>query len=56
MSVWDIRVNDRTTQQNLVITDRPHDKPVITANNITDLDKPEITVDNIKVAQFIYLF
>jgi hypothetical protein len=50
------KVNDRTTQQNLVITDRPHDKPVITANNITDLDKPEITVDNIKVAQFIYLF
>jgi hypothetical protein len=33
-------VNDATKQQNLIITDR---------------DQPVITVDNIKVAQFIYL-
>jgi uncharacterized protein YjbI with pentapeptide repeats len=39
-SVWDIKVNDATKQQNLIIT--YHDRPVI-------------TVDNIKVAQFIYL-
>jgi uncharacterized protein YjbI with pentapeptide repeats len=41
-SVWDIKVNKRTKQQNLIITDRKRDAPVI-------------TVDNIKVAQFIYL-
>jgi hypothetical protein len=41
MLVWDIKVNDHTKQQNLIITDR---------------GKPIITVDNIKVAQFfIYL-
>jgi uncharacterized protein YjbI with pentapeptide repeats len=40
VSVWDIQVNDRTKQQNLIITG--HGTPVI-------------TVDNIKVAQFIYL-
>jgi hypothetical protein len=40
VSVWDIKVNDRTKQQNLIITDR---------------GKPIITVDNIEVAQFIYL-
>lgn len=39
-SVWDITVNDQTNQKNLVITDR---------------GQPVITVDNIKVAQFIYL-
>jgi uncharacterized protein YjbI with pentapeptide repeats len=55
VSVWDIKVNDRTKQQNLIITDRPHGNPVIAADNITDLDKPRITVDNIEVAQFIYL-
>jgi uncharacterized protein YjbI with pentapeptide repeats len=38
-AVWDIRVDDQTKQQNLVITQ----------------GEPEITVDNIKVAQFIYL-
>jgi uncharacterized protein YjbI with pentapeptide repeats len=43
-SVWDIRVNDRTSQQNLVIT--PLAEPVI---------EPVITVDNIEVAQFVYL-
>jgi uncharacterized protein YjbI with pentapeptide repeats len=40
VSVWDIKVNDRTKQQNLIITGR---------------GEPIITVDNIKVAQFIYL-
>jgi hypothetical protein len=40
VSVWDIKVNDGTNQQNLIVTDR---------------GKPVITVDNIKVAQFIYL-
>jgi hypothetical protein len=39
-SVWDIEVNDQTNQQNLVITPD---------------DQAAITVDNIKVAQFIYL-
>ena len=39
-SVWDIKVDDQTKQQNLVIT--PSREAVI-------------TVDNIKVAQFIYL-
>jgi hypothetical protein len=38
-SVWDIKVDERTKQQNLIITD----------------SEPVITVDNIKVAQFIYL-
>jgi hypothetical protein len=40
VSVWDIKVDDHTCQQNLVIT---------------PLDEAVITVDNIKVAQFIYL-
>jgi uncharacterized protein YjbI with pentapeptide repeats len=40
-SVWDIKVNDQTKQQNLIIT------PYADA---------AITIDNIKVAQFIYLF
>jgi uncharacterized protein YjbI with pentapeptide repeats len=39
-SVWDIKVNDQTKQQNLVIT---------------PAGEAAITVDNIKVAQFIYL-
>ena len=39
-AVWDIKVDDHTKQQNLVITPR---------------SKAGITVDNIKVAQFIYL-
>jgi len=39
-SVWSITVDERTQQQNLIITS--HDEPVI-------------TVDNIKVAQFVYL-
>jgi uncharacterized protein YjbI with pentapeptide repeats len=41
VSVWNIKVDDHTKQQNLVITDP---------------DEPVITVDNIEVAQFIYLF
>ena len=40
VSVWDIKVDDQTNQQNLVIT--PYGAAAI-------------TVDNIKVAQFIYL-
>jgi hypothetical protein len=40
VSVWDIKVNDGTKQQNLIITDR---------------GEPVITVDSSKVAQFIYL-
>jgi uncharacterized protein YjbI with pentapeptide repeats len=40
VSAWNIEVDDRTEQQNLIIT--------------TD-DEPVITVDNIKIAQFIYL-
>jgi hypothetical protein len=55
VSVWDIKVDDRTKQQNLIITDRPDSEPVFAASNITDLEKPVITVDNLKVAQFIYL-
>ena len=39
-SVWAIKVDDQTKQQNLVIT---------------RYDEAAITVDNIKVAQFIYL-
>jgi pentapeptide repeat protein len=38
-AVWDIKMDDQTNQQNLVIT---------------PLGQPVITVDNIKVAQFIY--
>jgi hypothetical protein len=40
--VWDVELNDATKQQNLIITDRPRGQSLI-------------TVDNIKVAQFIYL-
>jgi uncharacterized protein YjbI with pentapeptide repeats len=40
VAVWKIVVNDGTKQQNLLITPD---------------DEPEITVDNIKVAQFIHL-
>jgi hypothetical protein len=39
-SVWNIKVNDRTKQENLIIT---------------AFGEPVITVDNIKIAQFIYL-
>jgi uncharacterized protein YjbI with pentapeptide repeats len=42
VSVWDIKVNERTQQQNLIITDRAR-------------GEPGITLDSIKVAQFIYL-
>ncbi len=40
VAVWNIKVNEITNQQNLIIT---------------RLGEPVITVDNIKVAQFIYL-
>jgi hypothetical protein len=40
ISAWDLRIDDKTQQQNLVIT--PSDQPVI-------------MVDNIEIAQFIYL-
>jgi hypothetical protein len=40
VSVWNIKVDDRTKQYDLIITDS---------------GEPVITVDNIKVAQFIYL-
>jgi uncharacterized protein YjbI with pentapeptide repeats len=40
VSVWDIKVNERTEQQNLIIT---------------DTGEPVITVDDLEVAQFIYL-
>jgi len=39
-SVWKVEVDKDTKQQNLIITER---------------DAPAITVDNVKVAQFIYL-
>jgi hypothetical protein len=39
-SVWDVKINKNTQQQNLAIT---------------DYGAPAIVVDNIKVAQFIYL-
>ena len=38
-AVWDIKMNDQTKQENLVITP----------------GQPKITVDNIEVAQFVYL-
>ena len=45
-AVWDIKVNEGTEQQNLIITNTPPDR---------NPDDPCITVDNLKVAQFIYL-
>jgi uncharacterized protein YjbI with pentapeptide repeats len=39
-STWDLQLNDKTEQKSLVISRRGH---------------PSITVDNIEVAQFIYL-
>src|SRR5262249_7810145 len=40
VSAWKLKLDETTRQQNLVITDP---------------DEPEITVDNIEVAQFVYL-
>jgi pentapeptide repeat protein len=40
VSAWGLKLSDKTKQRNLIITGR---------------DEPEITVDNIEVAQFIYL-
>jgi hypothetical protein len=45
----------RQTPSGLTITDVPPGQSFITVDNITDPDKPLITVDNIKVAHFIYL-
>jgi hypothetical protein len=40
LSAWGLKLDERTPQQNLVITPK---------------DGPDITVDNIEVAQFVYL-
>ena len=40
ISAWGLKLNENTKQRNLIITPR---------------DEPEITVDNIEVAQFVYL-
>jgi Pentapeptide repeats (8 copies) len=40
VSAWNVKIGEGTQQQNLVITDR---------------GEPEVTVDNIEVAQFVYL-
>jgi uncharacterized protein YjbI with pentapeptide repeats len=40
VSAWGLKRSDKTNQQNLIIT---------------NTDEPEITVDNIEVAQFVYL-
>jgi uncharacterized protein YjbI with pentapeptide repeats len=40
VSAWDVKVSKGTNQQNLAIT---------------DVDEPEVTVDNIEVAQFVHL-
>jgi uncharacterized protein YjbI with pentapeptide repeats len=40
VSAWGLKLSDKTSQRNLIIT---------------RTDEPEITVDNIEVAQFIYL-
>jgi hypothetical protein len=40
VSAWGLKLSDKTRQRNLIVTKR---------------NDPEITVDNIEVAQFIYL-
>jgi uncharacterized protein YjbI with pentapeptide repeats len=40
ISAWNVKLSEGTKQQDLVITDR---------------GEPEVTVDNIEVAQFVYL-
>jgi hypothetical protein len=40
ISAWNVRLSDGTEQQNLIITDE---------------DEPEVTTDDLEVAQFIYL-
>ena len=57
VSVWDIKVNHLTKQQNLIITDRVKVNHLTKQQNSikTDPGEPEITVDDIKVAQFIHL-
>jgi hypothetical protein len=48
VSAWSLKLDTRTKQQNLVITREQN-------WFITNENEPEITVDNIEVAQFIYL-
>jgi hypothetical protein len=57
VSVWDIKVNHLTKQQNLIITDRVKVNDLTKQQNSikTDPGEPEITVDDIKVAQFVHL-
>ena len=45
VSVWRVKLDEHTKQQNLIITPRP----------TRSIDEPEVTVDNIEVAQFVYL-
>jgi Pentapeptide repeats (8 copies) len=56
-SVWNITVNDQTKQQNLVIT--PYAEATERRNLVIIAGAPyagtTITVDNIEVAQFVYL-
>jgi hypothetical protein len=40
VSAWDIKLSGGTKQQNLIITDE---------------NEPEVAIDNIEVAQFVYL-
>jgi uncharacterized protein YjbI with pentapeptide repeats len=47
VSAWGLKLSDETKQRDLIITQRN--------SIITRSDEPEITVDNIEVAQFIYL-
>lgn len=54
ISVWNVALSEDTKQRDLIIT--PKDEVII--NNEPDdfdADEPEITVDNIEVAQFVYL-
>src|SRR5262249_46242592 len=62
VSAWGLKL-EGTKQQNLIITRRPQrnlfitrsDKNLFITRSDTRRDEPEITVDNIEVAQFIYL-
>ena len=40
ISAWDVKLNERTNQQGLIIT---------------DIGKPKVTIDDLEVAQFVYL-
>jgi uncharacterized protein YjbI with pentapeptide repeats len=54
VSAWGLKL-ERTKQQNLIITARGGLQPERTKPLITSEGEPDITVDNIEVAQFIYL-